>query len=94
MAAIANLMIAPLTNSAECIGKFLTNCGITEGSCTAAYNDVIVGDREFFPVIAEKFPDASLQSIPSNGIADFPADSDAKPRTRAARLADQNNKIW
>ena len=78
MAATANLMIVPLTNSAECIGKFLTNCGVTKGSCAAAYNYVAVRYREFFPVFTEKFPDQPLQSISDNSIADFPADGNAE----------------
>jgi hypothetical protein len=78
MEAIANLMIVPLAKSAECIGKFLTNCGVTEVYCAAAYNNIAVRYREFFPVVTEKFPDQPLQSISDNSIADLLADCNAK----------------
>jgi hypothetical protein len=79
MKAIVNLMIVPLANSAECIGKFLTNCGVTEVSSAAAYNYAAVRCREFFPVGPEKLPDHPLQPVSGNRIANLPADSDSQP---------------
>ena len=79
MAAIANLMIVPLTDSTECIGKFLTDCGVTEVSCATACNNVAVRYRKSFLVNTEKLPDQPLQSISDNSFADLLADSNAKP---------------
>jgi hypothetical protein len=79
MEAMANLMIVPLANSAECIGKFLTNCGVSEASCATACDYDVIRYREFFPVGAEKFPDQPFQSISDNRIANLLADCNAKP---------------
>jgi hypothetical protein len=79
MEAMANLMIVPLANSAECIGKFLTNCGVSEASCATACDYDVIRYREFFPVGTEKFPDQPFQSISDNRIANLLADCNAKP---------------
>jgi hypothetical protein len=55
MEAMANLMIVPLANSAECIGKFLTNCGVPEVSCATACDYAVIRYREFF-LLLRKIP--------------------------------------
>jgi len=87
-------MIVTLANSAECIGNFLTNCGVTEVSCAAAYNYVAVWYREFFPVGPEKFPDHPLQSISGNRITNLLAGGYAQPWTSTGRFAKNDDKIW
>jgi len=80
-------------NSAECIGKFLTDSGIIEMRCSTAGNYIIVSYRKKNPVVSEKLPDQSLYPVSNNRIADFFADRYTKPCPGKYRITRYNYEV-